>query len=133
MIRIAFEKAGIAKPGVPLVTQTYAAGPTAAIVAQARAASAPLFVRGGEWTAEVIADALHYSDAQGALDLPLPTLAGAHQVDNAALAVAMLRHQGVLEVPERALAAGIRAAHWPGRLQRLAQGPLTTLAQGRPV
>ncbi len=32
-----------------------------------------------------------------------------------------------------ALAAGIRAAHWPGRLQRLAAGPLTARAEGRPV
>ena len=131
--RIAFEKAGIAKPGVPLVTQAYPAGPTAAIVAQAQAAGAPLFVRDGEWRAEIVGDALHYSDAQGAFDLPLPALAGAHQADNAALAVAMLRHQATLDVPHAALAAGVRNAHWPARLQRLAAGPLTTVANERPI
>ncbi len=133
LARIGFEKAGIAKPGVPLVTQAYPAGPTAAVIAQARAAGAPLFVRDGEWRAAVTAEGLHYSDGAGALDLPLPVLAGGHQADNAALAVAMLRHQGVLPVPNAALAAGIRAASWPGRLQRLGPGPLTALADGRSV
>ena len=133
LARIGFEKAGIARRGVPLVVQAYPDAPMAAVAAQARAAGAPLFARDAAWRVTATDAALHYSDAQGALDLPLPALAGAHQADNAALAVAMLRHQGALAVPDAALAAGIAAARWPGRLQRLADGPLTALAGGRPV
>jgi dihydrofolate synthase/folylpolyglutamate synthase len=133
LARIAFEKAGIAKSGVPLVTQHYAPAPAAAVAARARRARAPLYVRDDEWRAATIGDALHYSDAQTALDLPRPGLAGAHQADNAALAVAMLRHQTTLTVPDTALAAGIAAARWPARLQHLGPGPLTDLARGRPV
>ncbi|MEE4207594.1 MAG: bifunctional folylpolyglutamate synthase/dihydrofolate synthase, partial [Erythrobacter sp.] len=62
---------------------------------------------------------------EGALDLPLPALAGAHQLDNAGLAVAMLRHQQHLAVSDGAIAEGLRRASWPARLQRLGPGPLT--------
>ena len=127
--RIGFEKAGIAKPGVPLVTQAYPASVAATVTDVARTRGAIRLARDDAWQAEVRGDALRYSDAAGTLDLPLPGLAGAHQADNAALAVAMLRHQTVLAVPATALATGIRAARWPARLQRLAPGPLTALAR----
>jgi dihydrofolate synthase/folylpolyglutamate synthase len=63
----------------------------------------------------------------------LPALPGAHQADNAALAVAMLRHQDVVAVSPDAMARGIGSARWPARLQRLGPGPLTALAGGRTV
>ncbi|MCA1662568.1 MAG: hypothetical protein LC648_10655, partial [Novosphingobium sp.] len=65
--------------------------------------------------------------------LPLPALPGAHQADNAALAVAMLRHQSLLTVSPEAMAAAIRTARWPARLQLLGLGPLTALVPGRRV
>jgi dihydrofolate synthase/folylpolyglutamate synthase len=43
---------------------------------------------------------------------------------NAALAVAMLRHQQTIKVPASALSAAMGWADWPARLQRLAAGPL---------
>jgi dihydrofolate synthase/folylpolyglutamate synthase len=43
---------------------------------------------------------------------------------NAALAVAMLRHQDKLHVPFSALSAAMGWADWPARLQHLANGPL---------
>ncbi|MFX7052458.1 hypothetical protein ABTH91_20705, partial [Acinetobacter baumannii] len=69
----------------------------------------------------------------GALDLPLPHLPGSHQTDNAALAVAMLRHQSAIAVPAEAIAAGIVAARWPARLQQLGPGPLVDRLGGRAV
>ena len=65
--------------------------------------------------------------------MPLPKLAGAHQADNAALAVAMLRHQTAVSVSAEAMARGMAAARWPARLQRLGPGPLTALAGERAV
>ena len=70
---------------------------------------------------------LRYRDARGALDLPLPRLPGAHQAANAALAVAMLRHQDALYVPDSALATAMSTADWPARLQLLSAGPLRDL------
>ncbi len=133
MCRIAFEKAGIARPGSPLVTQNYAEDVELEIERRAGLAGAPLHMRGRDWWAEVGDDAIEYRDRHGALTLPLPQLPGRHQGDNAALAVAMLRHQDTVTASAAAMAEGIRSARWPARLQRLGNGPLTALAPGRQV
>lgn len=125
--RIAFEKAGIAKPGAPLVTQAYPASMRAVIAARAAAVGAPLVDRGAAWNADIADGRLNYRDARGTLDLPLPAMAGAHQADNAALAIAMLRHQAAVSVDDAALAAAMTRATWPARMQRLGAGPLTAL------
>jgi dihydrofolate synthase/folylpolyglutamate synthase len=114
------------------VTQSYAAPLEAEIARIAGTVGAPLLRRGHEWFAE-IGDTIAYRDRHGTLALPLPALPGRHQGDNAALAVAMLRHQDAVRVSETALADGIRSASWPARLQLLASGPLTALAPGREV
>ena len=132
LCRIAFEKAGIARPGVPLVTQAYPADVTRTVIEHAMRVGAKTALRDLDWFADV-GDVIHYRDRQGELTLPLPTLAGTHQADNAALAVAMLRHQSHVAVSPEAMAAGIRAARWPARLQLLGEGPLTALAPGRKV
>jgi dihydrofolate synthase/folylpolyglutamate synthase len=124
---IAAEKAGIAKPGVPLVTLAYPAPAARAVAEAAATAGAPWRPRGDAWEAAIDTGRLSYRDADGALDLPLPRLAGAHQAANAALAVAMLRAQPALDVPEAALRAAMGWAEWPARLQRLAPGPLRDL------
>lgn len=133
LVRIAFEKASIAKRGTPLVTQAYPAGAEAEIIRIAAGHGAPLAMRGRDWWAEVLPGGIAYRDHQGELTLPLPALPGAHQADNAALAVAMMRHQSPLAISTEAIANGIRAARWPARLQRLADGPLTALAPGRTI
>jgi dihydrofolate synthase/folylpolyglutamate synthase len=130
LARIAFEKAGIAKRGVPLVTFAYPDMAAREITAAARRAGAPLLMRGEAWYAG-IDERIDYRDDDGTLSLPLPALRGAHQADNAALAVAMLRHQDAVAVSPEAMAAGIQAARWPARLQLLGKGPLTALAPDR--
>lgn len=132
LCRIAFEKAGIARPGVPLVTQVYPPDVTKAVIDQAMVAGARPAIRDLDWFADVGAD-IAYRDRHGELTLPLPALVGTHQADNAALAVAMLRHQSQIVVSPAAMAQGIRAARWPARLQVLGEGPLTALAGARKV
>jgi dihydrofolate synthase / folylpolyglutamate synthase len=121
---VAAEKAGIAKSGVPLVTQNYPERLAERVRDAATAAGAPWLPRGGRWDAAADRDRLHYRDEAGELDLPLPRLHGAHQAMNAALAVAMLRHQRAVAIQEPALRAAMGWADWPARLQRLAPGPL---------
>lgn len=132
LCRIAFEKAGIARPGVPLVTQCYPDAMTRTVIEHAMFVGAKTALRGLDWFAEV-GETIAYRDARGELTLPLPALAGTHQADNAALAVAMLRHQSMIEVSPQAMAEGIRSARWPARLQLLDAGPLTALVPGRKV
>jgi dihydrofolate synthase/folylpolyglutamate synthase len=121
---IAAEKAGIARPGIPLMTQLYPPAIGARIGQIAHEVGARWLPRGGNWDATASAGKLRYRDEQGMLDLPLPRLPGRHQAMNAALAVAMLRHQDALHVPESALKAAMGWADWPARLQQLAPGPL---------
>jgi dihydrofolate synthase/folylpolyglutamate synthase len=125
---IAAEKAAIAKPGVPLVTQLYPPQVASRVAEVAAEAGARWLPRGGPWDAIASRGKLRYRDAQGTLDLPLPRLPGRHQALNAGLAVAMLRHQDQLPVPTSALGAAMGWADWPARIQRLADGPLTRLA-----
>ena len=125
LARIAFEKAGIAKPGSSLVTLSYPEAAMLEVEAAAMRNGAPLAMRGREWSVSPSDTGLHYADRHGELALPLPALPGPHQPENAALAVAMLRHQDYVSVSRDAMAQGIRAARWPARLQRLAPGPLT--------
>lgn len=131
--RIAFEKAGIRRPNVPLVTQDYPSDVIAVLQSLAASDHVPLFWRGQCWNARVTSDALWFEDGDGSLTLPVPQIPGAHQADNAALAVAMLRRQDVLRLDPEAIAAGIRSARWPARMQRLGEGPLTQLVPGTPV
>ena len=121
---IAGEKAGIAKAGVPIVTLHYPATVAQRVGEVIDAAGATWHVKGGSWDAAAYQNRLHYRDAQGKLDLPLPGLAGHHQAMNAGLAVAMLRHQDAIAVPASALRAAMGWADWPARLQHLRGGAL---------
>ncbi len=124
LIDIAAEKAAIAKHGVPLLTQLYPPEVADRIGAIAHEAGSHWLPRGDAWDAIASGGKLHYQDESGTLDLPVPRLPGRFQAMNAALAVAMLRHQTRLRVPASALNAAMGWAEWPARLQRLAAGPL---------
>jgi dihydrofolate synthase/folylpolyglutamate synthase len=124
---IAGEKAGIAKAGVPLVTMRYPPNITMRIAQVAAAAGAPVVPLGTDWHFDLEGDQIIYRDTHGTLALPHPALAGPHQPSNLALAIAMLRHQDALAIPDAAFATAARAARWPARMQRLAAGPLTAL------
>ena len=125
--RIAFEKAGIVKPDVPLVTLAYQPAMEAAIEAVARAHHAPLYRADRDWELHILGKWLNFCNAEVDLELPLPTLVGTHQLDNAALAIGMLHYQQVLTISPAALAEGMLAATWPARMQKLRPGPLSNL------
>lgn len=127
---IAGEKAGIAKPSVPLITMRYPSSVEKRVTLAARSAGAPVAAAGGNWLFAVEPDHLVYKDAAGKITTPLPTLAGAHQPENLALAIAMLRHQSLLTIPPEAFTTAALTAQWPARMQRLASGPLTDLLPG---
>jgi dihydrofolate synthase/folylpolyglutamate synthase len=124
---IAGEKAGIAKAGVPLVTMRYSDSVTQRVAEVALAAGATVLPTGTDWRFTVEADRLIYTDATGQIETPLPTLAGPHQPENLALAIALLRHQSALAIPPEAYSAAARHTRWPARMQRLHAGPLTAL------
>lgn len=132
-VTIAGEKAGIAKPGVPLVSMAYPKQEARQIADIATAAGASWHPKGSDWDAAIYGKQLHYRNEGGKLSVPLPRLPGTHQAMNAALAIAMLRHQSAITVPDSAIRAAMGWADWPARLQKLADGPLARLAPGVPV
>jgi dihydrofolate synthase/folylpolyglutamate synthase len=122
---IAREKAGIMKPGVPLAIGQQPDEVITVLRAEAQRTGAKLLQRGRDWTIEATAAGLRFADAAGALDLPLPSLPGPHQFDNAGIAIAALRAAGQ-GISDDAMARGIASAEWPARLQRLT-GKLTAM------
>jgi dihydrofolate synthase/folylpolyglutamate synthase len=118
---IAAEKAGIMKPGVPVSVGAQMPEALEVLSATATRVGAPLWLAGRDWRME----GLRYSDARGTIDLPPLSLPGAHQFDNAGIAIAALRASDVV-VPNTAIAAGVARAEWPARLQRL-HGALSAL------
>jgi len=106
---IAGEKAGIAKPGVPLVSVAQTAEAEAVLAAVAAESGSPLLIEGRDWHID--------SDLK-------PGLAGPHQKQNAGLAWAMIEAQHELSVPRLTFLEAIAKARWPARFQRLSVGPL---------
>jgi dihydrofolate synthase/folylpolyglutamate synthase len=125
--KIAAEKAGIFRPGVPAVIAPQADLVAAVLERHAERARAPLHAAGQQWQAGVEHGRLVYQDEKGLLDMPPPKLFGRHQFDNAGTAIAALRAAGVA-LPAKAIEQGLMRAEWPARLQRLTTGKLFSLA-----
>jgi dihydrofolate synthase / folylpolyglutamate synthase len=126
--RIAGEKAGIIKPGTPVVTGRQPEAALAVIAEEAARVGAPLLVRDRDWSVQPLDGGLRYADAGGTLDLPRPALPGPHQIENAGLAVAALRATG-LAIPAQGW-SGLAATAWPARLQRLSGHLADSLPDG---
>jgi dihydrofolate synthase/folylpolyglutamate synthase len=127
---IAFEKAGILKPGVPVVTGRLARAAAAVVEARAReVAAAPVWRVGEELTTERRGEHLVIRASLGPLDrsiVTVPSLQGAHQDDNAAIAAGvawMLRlpssGTSALPIEDEAIARGLADVRWPGRLESI--------------
>jgi dihydrofolate synthase / folylpolyglutamate synthase len=126
--KIAAEKAGILKRGVPAVIAAQSRDALAVIEREAAKVHAPLKIAGEDWTATEERGRLVYQDEAGLLDLPPPRLYGRHQYENAGLAIAALRTIKQFAIPAAAFDAGMTKADWPARLHRLGHGPLVDLA-----
>lgn len=122
--KIAFEKAGILKPGTVCVVGPQDPAALAVIEARAAEVGAPLFASGREWDAFEQQGRLIFQTESGLLDLPLPRLTGRHQIANAGAAIAASHQLFSGRLPSTALESGLTGASWPGRLQRIVNGPL---------
>ncbi len=129
LTEIAREKAGIIKPGVPVITSARAPEALAEIARVAAERGAPLLRVGPDG-----AEDCHYTytprqasetgqrfdmrTPQGVYrDLEIPLL-GEHQLQNATLAVAL-----ALPLDEQAIREGLRQARWQGRMQVVGRNP----------
>ena len=122
---IAGEKAGIIKRHVPCIVGPQDEVGLDVIEARATRLGAPLLAYGQHWHASSERDGMIYQDEVGLLDLPRPVLLGDHQIQNAGMALAALRHLGC---DEAACLAAVTQAFWPARMQRLREGALADAA-----
>ena len=129
LTEIAGEKAGILKPGVPCVVGRQDRDALEVIEARAEEIGAPLHVAGRDFDMYEQQSRLVFQTASRLLDLPLPRLAGRHQIDNAGTAIAAASVAFGDALPPRALEDGITHARWPARLERLPVGGLHAYAQ----
>ncbi len=123
--KIAFEKAGILKRGVPCIVAPQAEEAMVVIENVASRVGAPLLVHGQHWHVQDERGRLVYQDETGLRDLPLPNLLGRHQLVNAGTALAALRH---LDLGDAAYEAAVTRAEWPARMQKMTRGPLAEAA-----
>jgi len=128
--KIAFEKAGIIKPGIPVVTATTDEAALSVIAEVAGANAAPLRILNKDFSATSLAASLRgqtflYQNEEVMLEFNLPLL-GPHQVQNAALAVdalLWLRERGY-SLTVRDIEQGLDTVRWPGRFEVVAEHPL---------
>ena len=128
MAGIAAEKAGIIKKGAPLVMGPQNEIARHVILRQADRMGVAVFEFGQDFSSRQEHGRMVYEDGVGLLDLPLPRLAGRHQIENAGVAIAALRHAGRGWGADLAVEKGLATVEWPARLQRLHKGPLVESA-----
>jgi dihydrofolate synthase/folylpolyglutamate synthase len=128
---IAWEKAGIVKPGVPAVVAPQPPEAEAVIDEEARRHGAPLIRWNRHFSVEPEAmdengaQRFTYRDRQWTLTSLICPLLGRHQLLNAAAAIAAvsaLRNGGV-RIEERAVRDGLASVRWEGRLEVLRERP----------
>jgi dihydrofolate synthase/folylpolyglutamate synthase len=128
---IAREKAGIIKPGVPVITAETRPDMLAILQEKANAGHSTLYRMGGQYRYETISsreDEQRISFAGPFRDIPALTISlnGVHQQTNAAVAVMtleVLRQYYALIVEDEHLLEGMRSAAWPGRLEMVSREP----------
>ncbi len=126
--KIAWEKAGILKGGAPAVVARQRPEALEVIEAEAARVGASLTLMGQDFDAFAERGRLVVRTPDRLYDLAPPGLFGAHQFDNAGLAVAALLALDDPRLDESAFSTGVAAATWPARFQRLDKGPLAALA-----
>lgn len=123
---IAWHKAGILREGVPAIVSFQSQEVQDVLQAGMQAAGAIPCVYGTHWRVQKTTHGLRYSNADGDFDLPAPVLPGPHQYVNAGNAVTAASILD-FDISEKDVAAGLRQAAWPARLERIAAGPRAAL------
>jgi dihydrofolate synthase/folylpolyglutamate synthase len=125
--KIAYEKAGIIKPGVPVIASLQPEAAFAVLERECAARNAPLIAAGQDFSAREEQGRFLFEDKHGLLDLPLPRLPGRHQHQNAATAIAVLRYVDP-SLDTGAFERGLGQTEWPARLQNLSKGKVPAIA-----
>jgi dihydrofolate synthase/folylpolyglutamate synthase len=130
LAKIAGEKAAIMKSGVTCVSVAQKQDAADVIAAAAAEIGAIVKTQNLHWKIEEQGDGLLFTGERNVWKVPLPSLPGRHQFENAGLALAALE-QSPFAIPFFALRSGFRNVSWPARAQKLKEGPLVVLLPPR--
>ena len=133
LAKIAFEKAGIIRKGTPVIVGLQHDDALDVIERQAAKMRAPITIQGQDFSGSLDQGRMVWQGPDRLIDLPKPRLFGAHQIDNAATAIATclaFAQRAGHAVSDEALAQGLTGADWPARMQRLTGGALFDHAPG---
>lgn len=127
---IASEKAGIIKPGVPVVIASQPPEAREAITARASALGAPMLVAGEHWTAAYDAGLVTLTGPWGEFAGLHLGLDGQHQSLNAGVALmALWQFSHDLFATTETVITGLASVRWPGRFERVNASP-TVIVDG---
>jgi dihydrofolate synthase/folylpolyglutamate synthase len=126
---IAREKAGILRTGVPAVLAAQPPEAERVLLAEASRVGAPVWREGVDFSLAAEGEQLIYRHGRRVLPGLVLALAGAHQRQNAALALALVDAlvTAGASIPDRAVTAGLRDVRWPGRLEEVPGRPALLL------
>ncbi len=130
--KIAGEKAGIIKAGVPCILGIQSPEAMPVFREQASALNAPLLCADLDFKSEITSDdqmrLISAHPLVRSACYPLPNLIGAHQVQNAGAVLACLQIIApILPVSDASCAMGLQHIHWPGRMERITRGAYAAL------
>ncbi len=125
------QKAGIFKTGTPAIIARQTTDAAAGIQDIADKKHIDTYWMGDAFDYQITDEGLSLTIEGTSYHAPAPSLAGAHQYENASLAAAALHYSGIISVS--AALSGTDKAVWPGRVQRLDKGHLVEGAGGIPI
>lgn len=128
---IAAQKAGIIKPGIPVVTGNIGLDALRVIWETAKQKTARVYQYRYDYRIEIEADEkFSFKTEAGEIEHLEKSLKGLHQIENAAMAIELAlvyAHKIGLPLSEQAIRLGIKKAYWPARMEKLSDHPLIIL------
>tara|TARA_Y100000590_G_scaffold470226_1_gene662889 strand:+ start:2068 stop:3384 length:1317 start_codon:yes stop_codon:yes gene_type:complete len=125
--KIASEKAGIIKKGVPVVISKQVTNVNSILEEVAKRSLSDVIKWGENFQGYTLDDCFVYEYRDLILKLDLPNLDGEHQIINASTAIAACHHIDGLSISEKDYSLGMTNVCWPGRLELLKRGFLNNL------
>ncbi|WP_427452338.1 bifunctional folylpolyglutamate synthase/dihydrofolate synthase [Litorimonas sp. WD9-15] len=121
---IAREKAGIIKHKIPVFVGRQEDIAASVLRNEATKHHAPIQFLTEDFRAYRQHDRMVFDSDDALLDLPRPALIGAHQIENAGVAIATARSIGI---SDKAIEDGLKTVTWPARMQNLTTGPFAEM------